>query len=287
MIALLSKTRLQKSVLLLRQALAPLWSRMPGFLRGGNASRLTLIEPSSGVSATATISQPSAPRATHGCKEMVTDQPLVVDLREDGYSAPDATAWQYHYQALATVSAQVLRHTSHHYTQDVVTSDEVSASTIKLSTDFQYLGRVVHEALFMHNAVNQLAIFAPYQPVEKSMVQRSDMRIEASGQMQPRRQYQLLREFTYPFNNPRALGADMAVDTEHHAGTTLCLHSDIPSGSGNVFHWMIDGLPRVFLAERAGFLAGVQQVLIPPGAPAFVGEMLDHLGYHLHPDQSH
>ncbi|MGQ7846322.1 glycosyltransferase family 61 protein [Granulosicoccus sp. 3-233] len=126
----------------------------------------------------------------------------------------------------------------------------------RLQATYQYQSAIYHEASFCSNGVTHVSVF-----------DRHDRRVP---------------EFSYA-KYGKVVPVSRHLDIDRYVpGTTLSLYGNVENTAGNIGHWMIDGLARLFLALRHHDLTSIDHVLVPKLKYGFQRESLLELGIPSH-----
>ena len=251
MFCLVSKERVKKAFLLLRDRLS--WSAVGRFARSANYQRSDLV--------------PEFQDVGSGNASLQTSDVMGNSVSES--ESTEALVKQSQEEYTVDIAADILDQALFAYSQDIkspLISADAGHETNKqpnpehlrrITTSVQHHCHVISNAAFYSNGVDRVDIF-----------NESGIASEL---------------YSYPFGkapNEGKVAKHRVLSHEsdrHISGRTLCLHGDIASASGNYAHWLIDGLPRLFMAES--FQVGnVDHYLVPPLLHDFVRDSLAVFG---------
>ncbi len=153
---------------------------------------------------------------------------------------------QWEYNSLVRMPEELLEGEGTRFRQDRKLPDGSLQST------YQYQSAIYHEAAFCSNGVSHVSLF-----------DRHDRRVP---------------EFSYAKYGKLVPETRLIKVSRYLSGTTLSLYGNVENTAGNIGHWMIDGLARLFLALRHHDLESVDHVLVPKLKYGFQRESLLELG---------
>lgn len=121
-----------------------------------------------------------------------------------------------------------------------------------LRTEYNYQSAVFHEATIYSNGTSHVSLF------------------DRRGKRVP--------DFSY-VKYDRAIPTTLKLEPVYSlAGTTLSLYGNVENATGNIGHWMIDGLSRLFLALKNHSLDEIDHVLVPKLKYEFQRQSINSLG---------
>lgn len=153
---------------------------------------------------------------------------------------------QWEYNSLVRMPEELLKGEGTRFRQDRKLPDGSLQST------YQYQSAIYHEAALCSNGVSHVSLF-----------DRHDRRVP---------------EFSYAKYGKLVPETRQIKVSRYLPGTTLSLYGNVENTAGNIGHWMIDGLARLFLALRHHDLGSVDHVLVPKLKYGFQRESLLELG---------
>ncbi len=121
-----------------------------------------------------------------------------------------------------------------------------------LQTEYSYQSAVYHEATFYSNGTSHVSLF-----------DRCDQRVP---------------DFSYSKYGGGVPRVRQLEVVRYLPGVTLSLYGNVENTAGNIGHWMIDGISRLFLALKHHSLEDIDQVLVPKLKYGFQRESLLALG---------
>ncbi len=179
-----------------------------------------------------------------GAEHSTTGEVQPTGVGQEPVVRSDHEQWEYH--SLVRMPEELLEGEGTRFRQDRKLPDGSLQST------YQYQSAIYHEAAFCSNGVSHVSLF-----------DRHDRRVPDFSYAK----YGKLVPENRPFKVSRYL-----------PGTTLSLYGNVENTAGNIGHWMIDGLARLFLALRHHDLASIDHVLVPKLKYGFQRESLLELG---------
>ncbi len=153
---------------------------------------------------------------------------------------------QWDETSLLTIDEELLEGVGTRFRQDIKQADG------RLQADYSYQSRVFHEASLYSNGVSHVTLF-----------DRLDRRVP---------------EFSYAKYRHGIPSKRRLVINRYLSGVSLSLYGNVENTAGNIGHWMIDGLARLFLATKHHDLDDIDHVLVPKLKYGFQRESLIELG---------
>ena len=157
----------------------------------------------------------------------------------------DLNTWNY--TSTLKIPAQVTDTVIDRRSQDHVLDDG------SFQAEYQYQTAIFHEALIYSNGASHVSAFdCNRKRLTAFSSAKFNVRIPDVCKLKPQRRL---------------------------TGTTLSIYGNVEHASGNIGHWMIDGLARMFLALKHHSMADIDQVLVPRLCFNFQRDSLLALGF--------
>lgn len=181
---------------------------------------------------------------------MLSGRDKVDSIEQDGVQIGDAHSrideHEWHYESHLNMPSSVIDDVAPRFRQDTRQSDG------SVRADYHYRCATFREATFYSNGVSHVSVF-----------DQSDRRVE---------------EFSYTKYSRGIPSCRQIPVSRRLEGTTLSLYGNVENTAGNIGHWMIDGVSRLFLALEHHDLADVDWFLVPGLRYGFQKESLLALG---------
>lgn len=159
---------------------------------------------------------------------------------------PEPELFEWKYESSLVMPIDVLAPVGTQYTQDVLQEDG------SLCTKYDYKVAIYSNARFYSNGTTHVSAF-------DSSLQR-------------------INEFStekFNFSVPSICRLKVS---QHLSGTTLSLYGNVENAAGNIGHWMVDGISKLFLALEKVDLEEIDHFLVPTFKYDFQRESLIALG---------
>ena len=155
-------------------------------------------------------------------------------------------SWQWTYRSQVGVPLEVLTAAAVPYQQDEHLADG------SVLTEFDYSTAVLHKATLYTNGTSHVSVF-----------DRNDRRIS---------------EFSYAKYAAGVPVKRKIPICRFLTGTTLTLYGNVENTTGNIGHWVVDGISQLFLATKHHAISDIDFFLVPVLRYDFQRESLVQLG---------